>query len=77
MLGESLCLSVLVAKQNATKAQRHKDFTKIGFHRMEMLICCNSTLNKILIYYVIDNKNNTNVCETSGINTGQISIMTG
>ncbi len=51
MLSKPLCLSVLVAKQNATKAQRHKDFTKIGCHGMKMLICCNSNCNKILNGY--------------------------
>jgi len=48
-----------VAKKNATKAQRHKDFTKIGHYGMEMLICCNSACNKILVCYVADNKNIT------------------
>ena len=49
----------LGGKIDATKAQRHKDFTKIGFHGAESLICCNAAYNKSLICYVVDNKNIT------------------
>ncbi len=59
MLSEPLYLRALVAKQNATKDLRHKDFTKIGFHGMEILICCSSNCNKSLVCYVVDNKNIT------------------
>jgi len=49
----------LGGKIDATKAQRHKDFTKISFFRTEITICCKSACNKILICYVADNKNIT------------------